>query len=67
VSERTPDTSGAPVRLCCMQRHYGPLCPDGKVMCCLCFGRFALGDLNETEDGTPEDVCRECAAKEAAA
>jgi len=54
----------APVRLCCGQRHYGALCPDGKVMCCLCFGRFDMTDLNVTEHG-PEDVCRECATREA--
>ena len=51
-----------PVRLCCGQRHYGAVCPDGKVMCCLCFSRFEIAELNVTEDGTPEDVCRPCAA-----
>lgn len=51
----------APVRLCCGQRHFGVVCPDGKVMCCLCFHRFAQHDLNVTEDGTPEDVCKPCA------
>lgn len=52
-----------PVRLCCMRRHDGPVCPDGKVMCCLCFGRFAVEELN-VSDGTPEDVCVACAENE---
>jgi hypothetical protein len=55
----------APVRLCCGQRHYGPLCPDGKVMCCLCFERFEVEDLSETADGSKQDVCRACAGHEA--
>lgn len=54
-----------PTRLCCGQKHYGVVCPDGKVMCCLCFDRFDVKGLNVTEDGRPEDVCRECAEEEA--
>ena len=54
----------APVRLCCGQKHFGPQCPDGKVMCCLCFDRFEIADLNVTADGNPEDVCKKCAEKE---
>jgi hypothetical protein len=50
----------APVRPCCMQRHYGPVCPDGKVMCCLCFGRFLPSELVETVDGDKQDVCLRC-------
>ena len=57
----------APVRLCCGQRHFGAVCPDGKVMCCLCFGRFPLDELSETVDGDKQDVCRACAEREAAA
>jgi hypothetical protein len=34
-------------------------------MCQLCFGRFEIAELNVTDDGRPEDVCRECAAAEA--
>lgn len=49
-----------PTRLCCGQKHYGVQCPDGKVMCCLCFDRFEVKDLTLTEDGTPEDVCKSC-------
>jgi hypothetical protein len=51
-----------PVRLCCGKAHWGAVCPDGKVMCCICFHRFEVSDLNRTEDGSPEDVCRGCAA-----
>jgi hypothetical protein len=53
-----------PVRLCCFERHFGSVCPDGKVMCELCFDRFPIEDLNVTDDGTPEDVCKRCAAAE---
>ena len=54
-----------PIRLCCMQRHYGVVCPDRKVMCCLCFGRFSLDELNVLEDGfSKENVCIDCARHE---
>ena len=56
--------SGPPVRLCCSQRHAGVQCPDGLVMCAICFGRFTLGELNITRDGDWEDVCRACAEHE---
>lgn len=56
-----------PVRLCCFQRHSGPICPDGLVMCQLCYGRFEIQDLHMTEDGTPEDVCKPCAEADAEA
>lgn len=49
----------APVRLCCGQRHYGVVCPDGMVMCCLCFFRFKVEDLAIEED-TPIDICKPC-------
>lgn len=54
----------APVRLCCGQRHNGPVCPDGQVMCCICFGRFRQEDLNVLDNGKKEDVCKTCANKE---
>ncbi len=47
----------APVRLCCGQRHYGPICHDNKVMCALCFERVEQNQLNVTFDGRKEDVC----------
>ena len=53
-------TSGAPVRLCCGQRHYGAQCPDGKVMCCLCFARFTVDELSETVNGDKQNVCVRC-------
>jgi len=56
----------APVRLCCGLRHYGAQCPDGLVMCCLCFSRFPLGELYVDTDGVPVDVCQGCAAAERA-
>lgn len=54
----------SPVRLCCRQRHFGTECTDGLTMCCLCFNRFEIKDLNITADGKPEDVCKLCAANE---
>jgi len=53
-----------PVKLCCGKRHSGAQCADGKVMCALCFIRFPVEELNKTEDGTPEDVCIDCATEE---
>ena len=55
-----------PIRLCCGQRHYGVQCPDGMVMCCLCFGRFTVDQLNCTLEGIAEDVCCGCAEHEQA-
>lgn len=39
-------------------------CPDGLVMCQLCFDRFKIEDLNVTDDGNREDVCKACAEAE---
>ena len=55
-----------PVRICCGRRHFGAVCPDGKVMCCLCYNRFDQDKLNTTKDGKKEDVCIECAQVEKA-
>lgn len=55
----------APVRLCCGERHWGPQCKDGLVMCQLCFDRFSTDKLHVV-DGIPEDVCQDCAEKEEA-
>ena len=54
----------APARLCCGERHNGVTCPDGKVMCCLCFNRFEPEDLKMTESGLRENMCVSCAALE---
>lgn len=48
-----------PVRVCCFQRHWGAVCPDGLVMCCLCFQRFEVKDLI-VEDEEVVDVCKVC-------
>jgi hypothetical protein len=65
-----------PVRLCCSQRHWGSICPDGKVMCQLCFERFEVKDLNEIlvkhaisgeMQVLHEDVCKPCAEMDAVA
>jgi hypothetical protein len=53
-----------PVRLCCGQRHYGAVCPDGLVMCCLCFERFPVEQLQVVALGQYEDVCLLCAQSE---
>lgn len=55
---------GAPVRVCCMQRHPGPQCRDGMVMCCMCFSRFPIEALSSDEEGCLVDVCLECAEAE---
>jgi len=64
IESRSTDLLTAPVRLCCGQRHFGPICPDGLVMCCICFKRVRQEDLNTTTDGKKEDVCLKCAETE---
>jgi hypothetical protein len=59
-----PQPIEAPVRLCCGQRHHGPVCPDGKVMCCLCFERVDQEALNRNSEGKLGDVCKDCAEEE---
>lgn len=56
-----------PVRLCCGQQHLGALCPDGLVMCCLCFERKQINDLQHTDGGQPTDVCKACHTAESCA
>lgn len=53
-----------PYRLCCMQRHNGPTCADGKVMCSICFGRFDVADLHVDDEGQAWDVCKLCEARD---
>lgn len=50
----------APVKLCCGQRHWGIVCPDSKVMCCLCFDRFDQSQLARDEEGEKWDICWPC-------
>lgn len=52
-----------PVRLCCGMRHVGPACPDGRVMCSICFFRFTQDELWVDPQGSKWDVCRECGDK----
>lgn len=56
-----------PIRLCCGKQHLGPICQDGKVMCCLCFNRFEQDELNVMANGQKENVCKKCAKMENAA
>lgn len=53
-----PEIWELPVRICCGQRHNGPVCPDGLVMCCLCFDRFI------PDENTTEDICPICVDNE---
>jgi hypothetical protein len=50
-------------RICCGEEHMGVQCPDGLVMCCLCFERFPVSELHEIRGGRG-DVCKGCAEKE---
>lgn len=50
-----------PFRVCCGRQHLGPVCPDGKVMCCICFDRVPQDQLAvDPEDGQRVDVCIPC-------
>jgi hypothetical protein len=49
--------------LCCGERHIGPECPDGLVMCCICFMRVEKHKL-AIDDGDLIDVCQLCMAQE---
>lgn len=49
-----------PVRLCCGQRHWTVTCPDGKVMCCICFSRFAREELHADDQGQRWNICIPC-------
>lgn len=51
-------TPELPVRLCCGQRHVGAECPDGLVMCCLCFERVPKEQLVIMETGCPRGRVR---------
>lgn len=52
------------VRLCCGKRHQGTACPDGQVMCCMCFERVPVESLGVDTDGSPVDACRDCLREE---
>lgn len=52
------------VRLCCGQSHSGAMCPDGRVMCCICFNRVPMESLGADTDGNLLDACRDCLREE---
>lgn len=49
-----------PVRICCGERHHGPLCRSGAVMCQLCFCGVSIENLYQGPDGCRVDICKEC-------
>lgn len=54
----------APYRICCGTRHWGSVCPDGGVMCQLCFGHITQDKLHVLPTGLKEDICQDCYNKE---
>lgn len=54
----------APVRLCCAQRHWTVACPDGLVMCELCFDRVDKDKLMHDGEGNLWDMCQRCGLME---
>lgn len=52
--------SEPPVRLCCGQAHWGVVCPDGDVMCCVCFERVPAPDVWEDTKGGRWNMCKAC-------
>ena len=54
-----------PIRLCCGKAHDGAVCPDSKVMCCLCFERVTMDQLS-TMSGKKQDICLKCKELDAA-
>lgn len=54
----------APIRLCCMTRHIGPVCPDNTFMCCCCFEKVAVDDAYTMSNGTIVDMCQPCGEKD---
>lgn len=62
-----------PIRICCGQKHHGPVCPDGLVMCCVCFRRVTQDRLAVLEAGSGNgvedapilvDMCLTCKRRE---
>lgn len=37
---------------------------DGTVLCCICWERRRVDELNPVGGGKVEDVCKQCAAEE---
>lgn len=61
---RYGETPEAPIRNCCLQRHYGVVCPDGLVLCQLCYERFDQAELYVDPEGCKWDMCRRCGEHE---
>lgn len=55
----------APLRLCCMERHYGPVCANQTVMCALCFVKVPIEELYVDSHEGVWDCCKPCGEKEA--
>lgn len=49
-----------PIRLCCMTRHLGVLCPDDTFMCCMCFEKVPKADAWRDTEGQAWDCCKPC-------
>jgi hypothetical protein len=49
-----------PTRVCCGQPHWTVECPDGRVMCALCFDRVTKDELMKDMDGDLWDMCQRC-------
>ena len=59
----TENSTQIPVRLCCSQRHYGSVCADGLVMCCVCYGRYDKDELHVDGAGVTWDMCQGCGSQ----
>ena len=52
--------SDPPVRLCCGQAHWGVVCPDDTVMCCICWARVPVDCVWRDSNGNGWDMCEKC-------
>jgi hypothetical protein len=52
------------VRLCCNQRHWGVVCPDEMVMCCICYHRVPADQVYTDVGGQKWDMCDPCGKAE---
>lgn len=59
VQEDTMNQPIIPTRICCGQKHLGDVCPDGTIMCGICFGKFTAEQW-DNEIG----CCKVCAISE---
>lgn len=54
-----------PIRLCCFERHSGPVCANQTVMCQLCWTSVPIEELYVDSHDKVWDVCAPCGRKEA--